>query len=299
MYGNLWVLGERFISGKYRRIMAAGGLKIEDSNILKLYSAGEIDIKNSTIKKLRAAGEIKGTNVNLGNVSIAGDIKLTGEVKADVLVACGDLTAEYLSCKVLRNFAKRSSKNNRWVRSGSIAGDGNRTVGEFSGFFKAETFENFKDTVIDFEYEFVNIISKCRLTSLNAIKCERLFSFSQICADEVNADYVYIKPHSTSKISMLAGSEIIISEEFKSIKLFKSLPKSVDFTYYKDILSLPSSIMSVETIEADKIFVEKLKANLISGAEIVIGDLCIIDKVEYSQSIKISPKAVVNEVIKI
>ena len=289
MFKNLWAVGDRSISGEYRRVMSAGDLNIENSNILKLYSAGDINIKDTYIKKLHAAGDIKAANSSFKYVNTAGDIKLVGEVKADIFITSGNISAEFLSCKVLRNH----------VKSQSYTKNSNASNGKLSGFFKAFTFENFKDTAIDFDYEFKNIISKCNFSVPGLLKCEKLFSFSQISADEINADFVYIKPSSSSRINIITGSEVVISESFKQNKCFKSLPKSVSFEHYKSILSQPSTIMNVESIEADKIFIEKLNADFISGEEIIIGDLCIIEKVEYSKNIKISPKAIVNEVVKL
>lgn len=289
MRRSLWAIGERTISGQYRRIMSAGDLNIEDSDILKLYSAGDIDIKNCFIKKLRAAGDIKAVNSNFDDISLAGDIKLEGETKAGIFAVCGDLNAEYLSCKVLRNYAKNSKTIN----------NGRPLNSKISGFIKAETFENFTDITMEFEYEFNNIISKCRLEIPGSLECERLYSFGEISADEINADYIYVKPLASSEISNITGSEIVISKSFNQDKIFKLLPKSIDFAYYNDILSRPSSIMSIGSIEADKVYADYLKADFISGGEIVIGDLCIIEKVEYSKSIQISPKAVVNEVVKL
>lgn len=289
MRKNLWALGSRSISGQYRRIMSAGDLNIEDSDVLKLYSAGDIDIKNSSVKKLRAAGDVRAVNVSFDNVSAIGDIVLKGETKADVFVACGNITSEFLSCKVLRNFAKST----KMIRGGSALN------GRMSGFFKAETFENFTDTSMEFEYEFKNIINKCRLSAAGPLECERLFSFGELSAKEINADFIYIRPFSSSSVDSIAGSEIIISGDFKQNKLFKSIPKSVNLSYYDSTLSRQPSIMNVKSLEADRISVDHLKADIISGEEVVIGDLCIVERVEYSKSIKISPKAVVNEEVRV
>ena len=68
---------------------------------------------------------------------------------------------------------------------------------------------------------------------------------------------------------------------------------------YRKSNKTKGSIMSVTEIEGDKIEVEYIKADYVSGIDVVIGDLCIIEKVEYKNSIKISEKAVVNEIIKL
>jgi len=286
MKRNLLTIGNRSIWGEYNKIMTIGELDIEDSNILKLYSIGEFSIKNSFIKKLRMIGEIKGENVSFDNVNMIGEIDLKGETKADVFVFFGNVKADYLCCRVLRNNIKKSNSKLK-------------SNGKMLGVFKAETYENFASTNLDCEVEFKNIINKGIIFSLNSIECERLYSFGEIVVDEIFADYVYIKPYDVSKVNNINGSNIVISHKFKNNNSFKSLPKSLDFVHYKNIISKPSSIMNVNSIEGDRIRIDHINADLICGGEVIIGDLCLIDRVEYSKSIKISPKAVVNEVVKL
>ena len=57
--------------------------------------------------------------------------------------------------------------------------------------------------------------------------------------------------------------------------------------------------MSLTSIEGDTINIEATNAELVSGMDVIIGDLCIFERVEYSNAIRISEKAIVNEVVKI
>ncbi|HBI74199.1 MAG TPA: hypothetical protein DEG06_08580 [Lachnospiraceae bacterium] len=94
---------------------------------------------------------------------------------------------------------------------------------------------------------------------------------------------------------MLAGSRVMIKNEFLPDKVFQSIPKSQTYRKIKG----EKDMVSVESIEADQIQIECTKARLVSGLDVVIGELCIIERVEYRNSIRISEKAVVNEVVKV
>ena len=74
-----------------------------------------------------------------------------------------------------------------------------------------------------------------------------------------------------------------------------ALPKTISYKKKKGA----SKIIPIPVIEADFIHIEYTKANLVSGQDVIIGDLCIIERVEYRNSIKISEKSVVNEVVKL
>jgi hypothetical protein len=147
------------------------------------------------------------------------------------------------------------------------------------------------------EFEFNNIISSTLLQYDGILECERFYSFEEVQVQGVNAEFIYIKPSKKISIESLFGSEIIISNNFKSDKEFEIMSKTMSLSTYKRGNESKNSIMSVMEIEGDKIQIEYVKADYISGIDVVIGDLCVVEKVEYKNSIKISEKAVVNEII--
>lgn len=282
---NIWAIGDRSISGQFRRVMSAGDINIEDGDIKSLYSAGDVNITNSTIKKLRSAGDIKAQSSVFGNFKGIGDVRLKGICKADIFVAMGDLRADFLECNVLRNFTR-----NRGVVINGIS-----NVMEWSGDFKVETFESLYDFNLSCQYDFQNIISYALLSCPDELACERLYSFGPLQAGCANAEYIFIVPKRGTIIQSLVGSNINISKTFKVDKTFKKIAKSVkhrDFTEEDEIISLSS-------IEGDNINIENTKAQVVSGIDVTIGDLCIVERVEYRDNIKISEKAIVNEVVKL
>ena len=128
---------------------------------------------------------------------------------------------------------------------------------------------------------------------MHLIKPQRLHK-----GDTVATVSLSIKPLASSKITDIRGGQIIISGRFPNDSVFKSLPKSVNTQPYKDIINQPTSVMHINSVEADSIYAESIRADRISGEDIVIGDLCIIERVEYGKHIRISEKAIVNEVVK-
>ncbi len=115
----------------------------------------------------------------------------------------------------------------------------------------------------------------------------------------VNAENIYLYPSSESELKMVTGTNISISTVRNLDKNFKSLPKTMPKTCYSRLESLPVSIMTVTSIEGDNISIDHVKSDFVSGINVKIGDLCVIDKVEYKENIEVSQKAIVNEVIKL
>lgn len=286
MNKNVWALGNRTISGDVNNVYAAGNLDINEANIKKLRVAGEININDSYIDKLNVAGNIKVANGNFGDVKVVGNVEINGYSKALTVSVSGILKAEFLECKVLRNSINRSVIENNNILS-------------YKGFFKAKTFENLYPFNMNCEFQFSNIISSNLLQYNGILECDRFYSFEEIQVEGINAEFIYIKPSEKINIESIFGSEIIISNKFKADKDFEMLPMTISPSLYRSSNKTKSSIMSATEIEGDKIEIEYVKADYISGMDVVIGDLCIIEKVEYKNSIKISERAIVNEVIKL
>lgn len=286
MKKNIWALGNRIISGEVDRVYAAGNLDISEANIKKLHSAGEVKVNESFINKLNVAGNVEAISSNFGDMRIVGNVQIKGHSKALTVAVTGTLNAEFLECNVLRNSIKGPVKERNNILS-------------YKGFLKAKTFENLYPFNMNCEFEFNNIISATLFQYDGILECERFYSFEEIQLEGVNAEFIYIKPSKKINIESLFGSQIIINNNFKSDKEFESIPKTMSLKIYKSGNESNNSIMSVTEIEGDKIQIEYVKADYISGMDVEIGDLCIVEKVEYKNSINISEKAVVNEIIKL
>lgn len=288
---NAFVIGGRTLSGKYKRVYSAGEVRAEESEIEAIYGAGEVEISQSSVKKVRVAGSLKANKSKILNVNAVGDIALTGVTQVEYMVIRGELSAECLECKhlVIDDKAdRRSYANNRQQIDAKI-----------DGFIKVGVLENYAELDMSFEYEIKNLVNCGVLLATEVVECEALYSFGLIESKEINAEDIYIKPSTHSKVNQIVGSNIQLTKDFQLDQFLKSIPKKYFKDYYNRLKNTEVSIMSLQFIEGDKIHIDYVNADLVSGIDVTIGDLCIIDRVEYTGSIKVSPKAIVNEVVKL
>lgn len=284
MRRNIIALGDRSIRGDYINVKAAGNLNVEDSVIRRLICAGDVNIVKSKIGNTTCAGHIRAEASEFRYLKAAGAIDFQGVCQGKVILAKGNLSADYLECQILRHgFKRKSEKIN--TNNPSL----------WSGSYRAEVFENTAPLSLGFDYEFRNIISSAPLIGKNEIVCENFYSFNRITAPEVNAENIFLLVWGEISIKQLAGSRVMIKNEFLPDKVFRSIEKSQTYRKIKG----EKDMVSVEFIEADQIQIECTKAGLVSGLDVIIGELCIIERVEYRNSIRISEKAVVNEIVKV
>lgn len=275
-------LGDRRIQGEYGSILGAGSLIIADSQVRSVTCAGSMQVTRSIIGKLSCVGASEMENAEVDHLKATGEANFKGVCKGNIIAISGWLSADYLECNILKNGLYRGS-------------DKKYRASALSGSIKAETLENYLPMMLNFDYNFQNIISFAQISSKDEIACENFYGFQGVSAPEVNAENIFILTTEEVSVNQLAGSRVTINSEFIPDKLYKSLPKTManrKMQGYKKIISISS-------IEADMVNIEYTKASQVFGQDVVIGDLCIIDRVEYGHSIKISEKAVVNEVVKV
>lgn len=290
MKRNLISFGQRAIKGEYNTVLVAGELRVQDSTIMHLSCAGQVRVTKSTLGRVRCAGEFIAEESKFARLVIIGDTTLKGICKGNIVDITGSITAEYLESRILCNGTGKKGVN----QNNSQEQSQNRNC-SWQGVFYAETFENCYDLLMDFEYKFKNVISYAKLHSSSEIECETFYSFSDLQAEAVNADTILLLTQGEVKVEQLTGETVTIRRRYQPDKGFKKLPKTKE---YKN-MNGKQKLADIGSIEADHIEVEYVKAGLISGDEVIIGDLSIIDRVEYRRSIIISDKAVVNEVVKL
>jgi hypothetical protein len=284
MKQNVISLGQRAIQGDYNTVWAAGELRLQDSRIKHLNVAGQLEAVKSFLGRVHCAGALLANEIQFTRLTVTGDSKLRGICKGDTVSIAGSVTADFLECRILCNGSgNRSSKYRQ------------NTNKYWQGVFHADTFENCGDLQMNFEFRAGSIISHAGIRSSNELECENFFSFSDLEAEAVNADRIFLLTRAIVKVGQLTGTTVMIKRDFKADKYYKGVPKKAVYRRQNK----PSQIAYIRAIEADHIEVEYTRAELISGDEIIIGDLCIIDRVEYRRSITISDKAVVNEVVKV
>lgn len=274
------VLGDKYFEGTYKRIFAAGDIELVNSKIGSIYAAGDVDIKRSEVKKVRAAGDVNGEEVTLGSAKVVGDIELKGVCTAKDFVAFGDVSAECLECKCLRFGFPKAKTNN---------------APSLSGFYKAETFELVMPLTLSCEYEFQNIIATGEMRAKAEIVCTNFYGLAKIFAPAVNAEEVFILTSDGTEIGEVAGTKVTVSKRFEPDRAFRKLPKTLAV---RDADSR-GAIIKIGSIEGDKVSVENVCADSISGIDVEIGDLCVVEEVAYKNSIRISEKAVVGRIVRL
>lgn len=281
MKKNAICIGERNFEGDYNRILSVGDVNINDSNLKKLYCVGNYNIKNSTIKKVKIVGELLVDSSTLNNATIVGNVRFDGLCKGDTISISGNANAQNLECRLLH---EKKNKD----------GDFDKELC-WEGYFKAETFECFHNLNFDFEYDFKNIISSNYITTKNEIVCENFYGLHGVSAPIINCENIFLLTKDNTNVENLVGTNITVKNTFLPDKNFNILPKLNNYHQ----LSGSSNIICIKEIEGDVIDVEYVNSDYVSGTDVTIGDLCVIKRVEYKNSINISQKAVVEEVVKL
>lgn len=126
------------------------------------------------------------------------------------------------------------------------------------------------------------------------------FAGSFIADGNVSGEKVTIAG-ATNANGLINGDEIRITFDGNGVKaneigggIIKIAPKGVRWFSKKKIKH-----SEIGTIEGDDISLELVKADVVRGANIKIGDGCEIEKVEYSESLEISENAHVDCQVKI
>lgn len=286
---NAVVLGhDSFSGGVFGRVLAAGSMEAENCTMEKLKIAGSARLRDCTVDAAKVAGSLSAANLTCRSLHIAGSVHLQGECTAEMTVRLGSLRAEYLRTGVLRDFPLK-----KWVQvqdNGEGACEGTVDIG---------TFEHGLPGTLAAETRCHTIISAAPLTAEKGIGCEALFSFDVLEAAEINGDVVWIRPSRENRVGCIEGGCVIVCGGMPDAGWLPQQHSVTEKQWAKLAGRQDMGIMSVDAIDADSVQVERVKAGRIGGGKVVIGPLCMVDFVEYSESVEISPKAMVGEVIKV
>jgi hypothetical protein len=326
MRRNIISLGEDVITGEIGRIFAAGEMILKDADVNKLTGAGEINIEDSYVSETKLAGEITARNSSFGSIKIAGVFVSAGICKAETMVAVGEINAEELECKILRNFSENFSgvvmndsnhndskfnfdininkfKYKNKVEYGHDSKNNNTVKGnggsKYSGKIKAETFENLCDFTLDFDYNFKNILNLDILRDVKVVECNEFYNLGVLDLEGISAEIVYILPTCGTRVNQIMGCNIVIDKEFIMKDNYMKLPRSIDMKLINKAPIQEVGRIKVDSIEGDNITIDYVEAKFIRGDNVIIGKNCIIDKVEYRDEIEISDSAIVKEVIQL
>jgi len=275
--------GQSEYTGEYKKVRAAGSVKIFDCSIEDLFMSGEVNITNSHITKSRIMGSVYAEKVEFDQGDIAGHFTSKGMCKAQIIHIAGNLDVEYFDAHILTD--SKHFKNDK----GAAA--------KWLGKIKATTLESYHNLIIESNHVFKNIINVNKLLIGDKIFCNILLSLSSITADLINADYIYIVAVSGTEIKQIEGEYVWIGKQLPRHERILNIPKTLNNLRMRRVKAV--KMVKVDTIEADVINIDYVTATKVCGEIINVGDNCNIENIEYSKELNLSKKAIVKSVVKL
>lgn len=275
-------IGERSYCGDYGTINSAGELHFEKSDIKRVNSAGECTFTECKIGKIRSAGEINMISSTCADFYNIGESVFKGECSGDKIVICGSVSSELTECGLLVFRKVDRSK----VHMDNYSA---------KGYFKADVFECCEPYKLDFDYDFKTMIIAAGITSDKELVCERFIALEPFTAPSVNAADILLPSSPNLKLGSVEGERIRllrhidVQQELRGVVTDGKIPKKIEDT---------AGVARIESVEGDSITLESVYCGSVCGQNIKIGDMCVINRVECSGELEISPKAVVNEIVR-
>lgn len=252
------------------KISGAGSASGGFFNQVKLSGAssvnGDIDCN---LLHVSGAGDIKG-NVVSKEIKLSGACNIKGDVKCESFTVSGSskisgsLNADDI------NISGSSSVLGDATGKGIKISGGSKIVGSLYG-----------ETV-----EFTGGIDVGKNCECENFKSKGSFKIAEM----LNAGDIDISLYGECKVKEIGGEKI-------TVKLCNNNISSVLNFLKSFIPSLQQ--LTVDTIEGDTIYLEGTTAKIVRGKNITIGEGCHIDKVEFTEDIKLLPNSIVKEQIKV
>ena len=217
-------------------------------------------------------------------ISLAGSAKLHGQVKCTTFSASGSAHGDEIECTGSFK-ASGSCKFNGEVKAGSISASGSFSCGKalVTGDIKCSGSAKFGGGI------------KCgRLKCSGAARCDGGIEAETVtaagvlnCTGLLNAESIKLDFTNNMTIGSIGCGELKIKYHEEATFISRMVRILTGRISYSKV-SIPGGI------EGDSIEIEYTETPTVSGRNVKIGDGCVIDCVQYSESIEISSKAIVN-----
>jgi len=232
---------------------------------------------------VRIMGDGTVSGGSYGKVKITGDGRISGSLDADELHVMGNLYAEQDvkvgKLKVSGNGQFEELQANEIKISGNIEIKGAAVIKDVDVMGEIKAFKGIKA---------VRIKVRGSIDDRVSVEAEHFESYGGIDVNSLNADNIYIKLYGSNRANEIVGGNVeVIYPLFKKILLGM-------FIFKKSWADL-----QVDTIEADRIYLERTTANSVKGNDVNIGPGCKIKIVEYKEKIFIDKSSVVEQEIKV
>ena len=240
---------------------------------------------------MRISGSGKIPSGEYNKISISGSGKLYGNVRCVSFASSGSSKGEVIECA--ENFGVAGSSS----FSGDVKAQNVRIAGSFScdGELVAQEKISCAGSVSCKKSVKSDVISVAgTLKAGGDVEAEEVKVDGALnCEGLLNAENIRIEFEKGMNIGSIGGSKIVVSLK-KRRKMFKRLPL---------FSSIAEGIMGVVkvslSIEGDEIALECVSCPRVTGRVVAIGAGCVIDYIQYSEDVEISPDAKVGRTEKI
>lgn len=240
---------------------------MEKRNNVTINGMGDIGSGEYNDVQISGMGNIKGS-INANKVSVDGKCKSYEEIKSNDLTING-----YFTCNKGIQLKNSCDVNGVCKINGSI--DGKRIV--VNG--RADISENINFDNVEVNGELI-VKGNCQCETM---KLDGKMSINGL----LSADNIELNITRLNRIKEIGGEKLVVRKGInKGFRLFS-------------ILSGNKSKLVCEVIEADEIYLENTECNIVRGRNIEIGRGCKINRIEYSEGLKITGEAIINEKINV
>ena len=271
--------------GRYKKVKhkaaSSEPLILCDSYIEKVKAGDDVQISNCEIEHLKAVGACEIENSMIHECLSVSELNMLQNVRALTITVMGSASFDHTTCKVFRN---ASSKDGTSLGSHKI-----------SGTIAAVTYENYTSSVLDYEFNYINILNKYFLECDHAIECDHFISFAPFYIPEIQAEVAYIRPYFNTNVENIKADKLIIANKLKDRAIFNDIISMAD---YRDLVNkqFETSHMHVDHIEAKTLILENCDVRVVIADHAIINDGCVVEEL-YAKSYEISKNAQVNKLI--
>ena len=278
MKRNVIVLGDRTLTGDYGRILSAGEARLTSGSARVIRSAGELRLSHCRVEKVRSVGELDAQDSELIQVRSTGAAQLKGICCGDTWSVQGSLEAESLKVRLLCGSEYGQMQSLEW-----------------KGVLQGETLELAMPCQMACDLEYRQIILSAPVSFGQEVVCDRCYCLSGITAPGINAETIFLLNSPDVQLDYLEGSYIRVAHQFTPDRDFEAIAKQ---QRYKGLTG-SRELARVRNVEGDRVELAYTRAEQVNGADVVIGPMCVIDRVAYSGSIQIDDKAMIGEVVRL
>lgn len=228
-----------------------------------------------------ASASISGGNYN--KIRIFGAAGVTGDLTANELIVFGSASLNG-KCDINNMSIHGACKFHDSVKTNQLDIKGSC---KFLNEVKVDVMKVFGAVKFEekvYRSKLIEIYGSVKTQTLEADKI--LIEGSIKCEDQLNADLIEISSRASCVIKEMVGSEIIVK------------PKRKLFTRVHSHKNYDQGI-NVEVIEGDEIQLENVYAKVVRGNVVRVGPNCIIEKIEYHESLEVDKDSKIKDSTKI